>query len=55
MNQHDILMIAVADVSKGLTDMSYKGVLQILTKLSMGRQVCPGILQFRKNKLHGHV
>ncbi len=35
MNQHDILMTAVADVSKGQTNMSYKGELQTLTKLSM--------------------
>ncbi len=34
-NQHDILKTAVADVSKGQTDMSYKGELQILNKLSM--------------------
>ncbi len=40
MNQHDILMIAVANVSKGQTDMSYKGELQSLTKLSMRYQVC---------------
>ncbi len=33
MNQHDILMTAVAEVSKGQTDMSYKGELQTLTKL----------------------
>ncbi len=41
-NQHDILKTAVANVSKGQTDMSYKGELQILTKLSMRHQVCPG-------------
>ncbi len=40
-NQHDILKTAVANVSKGQTDMSYKGELQILTKLSMRHQVCP--------------
>ncbi len=34
-NQHDILKTAVADVSKGQTDMSYTGELQTLTKLSM--------------------
>ncbi len=39
MNQHDILMTAVADVSKRQTD---KGEFQILTKLSMRHQVCPG-------------
>ncbi len=33
-------MTAVADVSKGQTDMSHKGELQTLTKLSMG-QVTP--------------
>ncbi len=41
MNHHDILMKAVADVSKGQTDMSYDGKLQTLTKLSMRHQVCP--------------
>ncbi len=40
-NQQDILKTAVADVSKGKTDMSYKGELQTLTKLSMRHQVCP--------------
>ncbi len=35
-------MIVVANVGKGQTDMSYKGELQTLTKLSMGHQVCPG-------------
>ncbi len=40
-NQHDILKTAVADVSKGQTDMSYKGELETLTKLSMRHQVCP--------------
>ncbi len=40
-NQDAILKTAVADVSKGQTDMSYKGELQILTKLSMRHQVCP--------------
>ncbi len=29
-------MTAVADVSKGQTDMSYKGEMQTLTKLSPG-------------------
>ncbi len=33
MNEHDILMRAVANVSKGQTDMSYKGELQTFTKL----------------------
>ncbi len=32
MNQHDILMTAVDDVSKEQTDMSCKGELQTLTK-----------------------
>ncbi len=41
MNQHDILKTVVANVSKEQTDMSYKGELQTLTKLSMRRQVCP--------------
>ncbi len=41
-NQHDILKTAVAYVSKGQTDMSYKGEFQTLTKLSMRHQVCPG-------------
>ncbi len=40
MNQHDILMTAVADVNKGQKEMSYKGELQTLTKLSMRHQVC---------------
>ncbi len=31
-NQHDILKTAVADVSKGQTDMWHKGELQTLTK-----------------------
>ncbi len=35
-------MTAVANVGKEQTDMSYKGELQTLTKLSMGHQVCPG-------------
>ncbi len=35
-------MTAVAGVSKGQTDMSYKGELQTLTKLSMRHQVCTG-------------
>ncbi len=39
-NQHDILKTAVANVSKGQTDMSHKGELQTLTKLSMRNQVC---------------
>ncbi len=39
-NQHDILKTAVADISKGQTDMSYKSELQTLTKLSMRHQVC---------------
>ncbi len=39
-NQHDFLKTDVADVSKGQTDMSYKGELQTLTKLSMRHQVC---------------
>ncbi len=34
-NLHDILKTAVANVSKGQTDMSHKGELQTLTKLSM--------------------
>ncbi len=40
-NQHHILKIAVADVTKGQTDMSYKGELQPLTRLSMRHHVCP--------------
>ncbi len=35
-------MAAVADVCKGQTDMSYKGKLQTLTKLSMIHQVSHG-------------
>ncbi len=38
---NDILKTAVTDVSKGQTDMSPKGELQTLTKLSMRHQVCP--------------
>ncbi len=34
-------MTSVADVSKGQTDISYKGEPQTLTKLSMRHQVCP--------------
>ncbi len=41
-NQYDILMRAVADVSKGQIDMSYKGELQTLPKQSMRRKVCTG-------------
>ncbi len=41
-NQHDILKTAVADVSKGQTNMSYKGEIQTLTNLSMKYQVRPG-------------
>ncbi len=40
-NQHDILKTAFANVSKGQTDMSHKGELQTLAKLSMRHQVCP--------------
>ncbi len=39
--QDDILKTAVADVSKGQIDMSYKGELQTLTKLRMRHQICP--------------
>ncbi len=42
MNEHDILITAFADVSKGQKDMSYKGELQSLTKLNIRHQVCPG-------------
>ncbi len=35
-------MIAVANVNKGQTDMSYKGEFLQLTKLCMRYQVCPG-------------
>ncbi len=35
-------MIAVANVRKGQTYMSYKGELLTLTKLSIRHQVCPG-------------
>ncbi len=41
-NQNDILKTAVANVSKGQADMSNKGEIQTLTKLSMRNQVCPG-------------
>ncbi len=34
-NQYDIIMTAAAYVSKGQTDMSYKGELQTLTKQSI--------------------
>ncbi len=40
-NQHNILKTAVADVSKVQTDMSYKGELLTLTKISMRHKVCP--------------
>ncbi len=36
-------MTAVADVSKGQRDMSYKGELQTLTKLSKRHQVGPSV------------
>ncbi len=36
-------MAAVANVSKRQTDMSYKGELQTLTKLSMRCHVCPDV------------
>ncbi len=39
--KHDILKLTVADVIKGQTDISYKGELQTLSKLSMRHQVCP--------------
>ncbi len=39
--QHYILKTAVANVSKGQTDMSHKGEHQKLTKLSMRHQVSP--------------
>ncbi len=35
-------MTAVADVSRGQTDISYKGELQTVTKLCMRHHVCPG-------------
>ncbi len=35
MNQHDILMKYVNNVSKEQTDIPYKGELQTLTRLSM--------------------
>ncbi len=41
-NQHDILMTAVANVSKGQIDTSYKGEIHTFTKLNMRHQVCPG-------------
>ncbi len=34
-------MTNIADVSKGQTDMSYKGELQTPTKVSMRQQICP--------------
>ncbi len=37
-----MLMTAIADVSKGQTDMAYKGELQIFTKQIMRYYVCPG-------------
>ncbi len=40
-NQFDILLTAVADVSKGQTDMTYQGEHQTLPKQSMIHQVCP--------------
>ncbi len=40
MNQFDILLTAVANVSKGQTDMSYQGEHQLLTKQSMRHHVC---------------
>ncbi len=40
-NQHDILKTAVADASKGKTDILHKGELQTFTTLSMRYQFCP--------------
>ncbi len=40
-NPFDILLTAVADVSKGQTDMPYQGAHQTLTEHSMRHQVCP--------------
>ncbi len=39
-NQHDIIKTAIADVSKGQTDISYKGDLQTHTKLIMDIDLC---------------
>ncbi len=39
MNMYDIPITTAVDVSKGQTDMSYKGELQTLTKESMRHQV----------------
>ncbi len=44
-------MTAVADVSKGQTDMSYKGELQTLTKLSM-RPVIQPYIRVHYNHTH---
>ncbi len=57
-NQRDILITAVANVSKGQTDMWFKGDLQTPPKLSMRHQVCPGepIAQpYQSHYNHAHV
>ncbi len=45
---------AVADVNKEQTDMSYKGELQTLTKLSVRQQVCPGVTCRTYNHIRVH-
>ncbi len=40
MSQFDILLSAIADVSKEQTDIPDQGEHQILTKERMGHQVC---------------
>ncbi len=54
-NQHDILKTTVADVSKGQTDMSYKGELQTLTKQSMRHQICPSETCFMTIFISFHI
>ncbi len=50
------LITAAADVSKGQTDMSYKGELQTFAKHSMRQQVCPSeTCHMRVRYNHGRV
>ncbi len=40
-NEFDIILTAVANVSKGQTDIPYQGAHHTLTKQSIKHQVCP--------------
>ncbi len=43
-NQFNIILTAVADVSKGQTDIPYQGEHQTLTKQSIKHQLCSSVL-----------